>query len=136
MEQPDLTVSSNEESQFGALLSRISRQSFLVLFILGLVMLGLKGWGAMLSFLFGGIVLLVAGRLTGSGLIKATRADPEAGRKVLLAGAAKKFLMVLCSLLIANVIGMNLLLVAAGIFVAQLIVAIIGFRYDYNNDLS
>lgn len=86
-----------------------------------------------LSFLSG--VMLMAG----NGWWLARRLDRtdglsvEAGQQSLYAGAVFRFVSLLTALLLAHVIGLHLLLVAAGMFIAQALIfiyAIIGFNRE------
>jgi len=72
-----------------------------------------------LSFLCGVLLMAVNGWWLARRLDKTGGLDVEAGQRSLYAGAAIRFVALIAGLLLAHVIGLHLLLVAAGMFVAQ-----------------
>ncbi|MDQ6975887.1 MAG: ATP synthase subunit I [Mariprofundaceae bacterium] len=70
---------------------------------------------------YGIIVVLASGLMMHRNIHKATDADPDQGKKMLLKSAAIRFIMVLALLFFAYAIGLHLLWVAAGFFVGQLL---------------
>jgi len=71
----------------------------------------------------------VAGGQTG----KTNGLSVEAGQRSLYAGAAIRFVSLIVGLLLAYAMGLHLLLVAAGMFVAQTVIfisALVGFKRE------
>jgi hypothetical protein len=86
-----------------------------------------------LSFLCGVLLMAVNGWWLAMRLDKASGLGVEAGQRSLYAGAAIRFVALIAGLLLAHVAGLHLLLVAAGMFVAQVsvfVLALAGFREE------
>jgi len=87
-----------------------------------------------LSFLCGVLLMAVNGWWLARRLDQSSGLGVEAGQRSLYAGAAIRFIALIAGLLLAHMIGLHLLLVAAGMFVAQASVfvsALAGFQAEY-----
>jgi len=106
----------------------------LVLGTLGFSMLAtLSQMNYALSFLCGVLLMAVNGWWLARRLDKTSGLGVEAGQQSLYAGAAIRFIALIAGLLLAHVAGLHLLLVAAGMFVAQVsvfVLALAGFRKE------
>ncbi|MFQ5518732.1 MAG: ATP synthase subunit I [Mariprofundus sp.] len=116
---------------------RIFRLQMIVatLVSVGLVLFAKSGFVP--SLLFG--VLLMAGNAwwLARRLEKTQGLGVEAAQRSLYAGAALRFVALIAALLLAFLVGLHLLVVAAGMFLAQMIVfssALIEFKKDYKGD--
>ncbi len=115
-------------------LSRIFRMQFvlgLVVFLL-LAVIGQVNYAQ--SFLYGLLLMAVNGWWLARRLDKVSVLDVAAGQRSVYAGAAIRFVALIAALLVAYVIGLHLLLVAAGMFVAQVgvfVSALAGFKEEY-----
>jgi len=121
-------MKSEPEYAFEEVVSKVYFKSGVVLLLVSLIMMVFFGLVAAASVLCGEVIIFFAGKMTGSSLGKATVIDPDHGQKVLIAGSAKRFLVVLLALAVAYMVGLNLLYVAAGFFLAQFVIAIFGFQ--------
>jgi len=114
-------------------LSRILRLQ-LVLGFVGFLLLAVIGhMNYAQPFLYGALLMAVNGWWLARRLDKTNGLDVEAGQRSLYAGAAIRFVALIAGLLLAYVIGLHLLLVAAGMFVAQVSVfvsALAGFKKE------
>ncbi len=89
-----------------------------------------------LSYVFGVVLMTANGYWLASRLAKTGGLSIEAGQRSLYAGAAIRFVSLIAGLLLAHLLGFHLLLVAAGMFIAQAVVfmvALVGLGRDQNN---
>jgi len=95
------------------------------------LMLGVLGFLALAAFaqilyaisFFCGVLMMVAnGWWLARRFEKTTGLSVESSQRSLYAGAAVRFMSLIAGLLLAQLIGLHLLLVAAGMFVAQVLV--------------
>jgi len=75
-----------------------------------------------ISFFFGVLMMTVNGWWLAKRFEKTTGLSVESSQRSLYAGAAVRFLALIAGLMLAHLIGLHLLLVAAGMFVAQALV--------------
>jgi len=75
-----------------------------------------------ISFFFGVLVMTINGWWLAKRFEKTAGLSAESSQRSLYAGAAVRFLALLAGLMLAHLIGFHLLLVAAGMFVAQTVV--------------
>jgi len=100
-------------------------------FLLLLVFSGL-GWA--LAYFYGLGLMMVNASWLARRLDKTRELDVEESQRSLFAGAGLRFVALIAGLLLAHWIGLHLLLVAGGMFVAQLVVfltAIVGFKNEF-----
>jgi len=86
-----------------------------------------------LSFLSGVMLMAANGWWLAIRLDRTEGLGVEAGQRSLYAGAVVRFVALLAGLLLAQVIGLHLLLIAAGMFIAQVVVfvsALVGFNRE------
>ncbi len=85
------------------------------------------------SFFCGVVMMAVNGWWLAARLEKTNGLSVEAGQRSLYAGAAIRFVSLIVGLLLAYAMGLHLLLVAAGMFVAQTVIfisALVGFKRE------
>jgi len=73
-----------------------------------------------LAYAYGVILMAVNGMWLAGRLGKVRDMDVKAGQQSLYAGAAMRFVALIAGLFLAQVLGLHLLLVAIGIFMAQM----------------
>ncbi|MDX8392701.1 MAG: ATP synthase subunit I [Mariprofundaceae bacterium] len=78
------------------------------------------GVGIASGVMFGVFVTMLSTVLLGRRIEAAAQAQPEAGQRMLYAGAVVRFIAVLVALVLAYGLGLHLLAVAAGMLLAQL----------------
>jgi len=112
-------------------LVRILRQQ-MIIGLLGFVVLAtMVQMDYALSFLWGVALMTANSWWLARRFEKTTGLSVESSQRSLYAGAVIRFVSLLAGLLLAHLIGLHLLLVAAGMFVAQAVVfvsALIGFK--------
>lgn len=89
--------------------------------------------GYALAVIYGLLLMVVNAWWLSRRLEKTEGLDVQAGQRSLYAGAAVRFVALIAGLLLAHLIGLHLLAVAAGMFVAQavvFIVALIAFKNE------
>jgi len=89
-----------------------------------------------LSLLCGVLLMAVNGWWLAKRLEQTNGLSIEAGQRSLYAGAVIRFVSLLAGLVLAHVVGLHLLLVAAGMFIAQTVVfisAMVGFNREKND---
>jgi len=92
-----------------------------------------------LSFLSGVMLMAVNGWWLARRLDQTDGLTVEAGQRSLYAGAVVRFVALLAGLLLAQLIGLHLLLVAAGMFIAQAVVfvsALAGFSREKKSGVA
>ena len=103
-----------------------------VLGSIGLALFGLIDFALSFSY---GIAMMVANAVWLARRLDKTRGmDSSSGTRSLYAGAVLRFVALIVGLMLAHLAGLHLLLVAAGMFIAQAVVfvsAIVGFRKEY-----
>lgn len=104
------------------------RLQLLAALLLGSGLAAGLGWKIGISFAFGVLVMLAGGVYLRWRIEQASGLDVEQGRRLLYAAAVQRFAGILILLVLAYAIGLHLLAVAAGIFVAQLMVFVFGLR--------
>ncbi|MBL4775357.1 MAG: ATP synthase subunit I [Mariprofundus sp.] len=88
-----------------------------------------------LAYLYGMALMMANASWLARRLEKTRNLAVDAGQRSLFAGAALRFIALIAGLLLAQVVGLHLLLVAGGMFVAQVVVfvaAMIGFKKEEN----
>jgi len=91
--------------------------------MMGCVLLFGLGYGIYaVSFAYGVMLMSVNAWWLARRLGQTEGLDAEAGQRSLLAGAAFRFVALIAGLLLGQLLGLHLMLVAAGIFVAQVLV--------------
>lgn len=106
----------------------------IVVGLLGFALLGaLLSLNVAASFLCGVLLMTVNGWWLAARLEKGTAMDADSGQRSIYAGAALRFIALLAGLLLAYALGLHLLLVAVGMFVAQMVVfllSLVWFRRE------
>jgi len=86
-----------------------------------------------LSFLYGVLMMTANGWWLARRLDGVDGLSAEAGQRLLYAGAAIRFVSLIAGLILAHVIGLHLLWVASGMFVAQAVIfisALVGYKRE------
>jgi len=115
-------------------LSRILRLQLVLGLFVFLLLAAMGQMNYAQSCLYGVLLMAVNGWWLARRLARVSGLDVEAGQRSLYAGAAIRFVALIAGLLLAYAIGLHLLLVAAGMFIAQVSVfvsALAGFRKEY-----
>jgi len=89
------------------------------------------GWAV--AYFYGLLLMVANASWLARRLDKTGELDVEASQRSLFAGAGLRFVALIAGLLLAHWIGLHLLLVAGGMFIAQLVVfvtAIVGFKKE------
>jgi len=89
---------------------------------------------AALSLLYGVAMMIVNALWLSRRLDKTRGMDADSGKRSLYIGAVLRFMALIAGLMLAHLAGLHLLVVAAGVFIAQAVVfvsAIVGFRKEY-----
>ncbi|ATX78892.1 ATP synthase I chain [Mariprofundus aestuarium] len=89
---------------------------------------------AALSLLYGVTMMVVNSLWLSRRLDKTRGMDVSGSKRSLYVGAVLRFVALIAGLMLAHLAGLHLLVVAAGVFVAQAVVfvsALIGFRKEY-----
>ena len=89
---------------------------------------------AALSLLYGVAMMIVNALWLSRRLDKTRGMDADSGKRSLYIGAVLRFMALIAGLMLAHLAGLHLLVVAAGVFIAQAVVfvsAIVGFRTEY-----
>lgn len=108
-----------------------------ILGLLALMAFGQAGYG--FAFIYGVALMMVNGWWLAKRLEKTKGLDVQAGQRSLLAGAALRFAALIAGLALGFLIGLHLLAVAAGMFVAQVVVffsALKEFKRDKGEGLG
>jgi len=114
-------------------LPRIIRMQ-LIMGIFGCLVLLVLGYTAFAGAFFYGVLLMVVNAWwLARRLVKALEMSVDAGQRALYAGAALRFVALIAGLLLGHMLGLHLMFVAAGLFVAQVLVfvaALIGLKNE------
>jgi len=86
------------------------------------------GWMIGISLAYGVLLMCIGGLYLRKRIEQASLLEAEEGKRLLYAAAVQRFGGILVLLVLAYAIGLHLLAVAAGIFVAQLLVFLFGLR--------
>ena len=118
-----------------AVLRSILRQQLMfgVFGFFALVSIGQMLYG--ISFFFGVLMMAVNGCWLAKRFEKTSGLSVESSQRSLYAGAAVRFVALIAGLVLAHLIGFHLLLVAAGMFVAQAVVFISALRLFGKNSV-
>ncbi len=90
-----------------------------------------------LSYACGVLLMVANGWWLAIRIDKTVGLDVESSQRSLYAGAVIRFVSLIAGLLLAQLIGLHLLLVAAGMFVAQVVVyvaALLGFKLEQDEN--
>ncbi len=110
------------------------------------VLVGLLGFAGLavtsriefaLALLYGVVLMVVNAAWLAQRLRQTESLDVGAGQRSLLQGAATRFVALLAGLLLAQLLGLHLLIVAGGMFLAQTVVflcALLGFMKDHKEN--
>jgi len=112
---------------------RIIRMQAIVGLVGGLLLFASAGWGFAIAFAYGVLLMVANAWWLLRRLDKVVCMDASAGQRSLLLGAALRFVALIFGLLLGQLMGLHLMLVAAGIFVAQVlvyVVALVGLRKE------
>jgi len=101
---------------------RIIRMQCLVGVTGGLILLMLGSAVFAMAFAYGVVLMSVNAWWLSRRLDKTLGMDASAGQRSLFAGAVLRFVALIAGLLLGQLIGLHLMLVAAGMFVAQVLV--------------
>jgi len=104
---------------------RIIRMQCLVGVMGGLILLLLGSAVYAMAFAYGVVLMSVNAWWLSKRLDKTLGMDAMAGQRSLFGGAALRFVALIAGLFLAQLLGLHLMLVAAGIFVAQVLVYMI-----------
>jgi len=89
---------------------------------------------AALSLLYGVTMMVVNSLWLSRRLDKTRGMDADGSKRSLYIGAVLRFMALIAGLMLAHLAGLHLLVVAAGVFIAQAVVfvsAVVGFRKEY-----
>jgi len=89
------------------------------------------GWA--LAYFYGLALMMINASWLARRLDKTRELSVEASQRSLFAGAGLRFVALIAGLLLAHLIGLHLMIVAGGMFVAQLVVfaaAMVGFKKE------
>ncbi|MDQ6969127.1 MAG: ATP synthase subunit I [Mariprofundus sp.] len=103
-------------------MSRIIRLQLMTGMIGGVLLLLLGHSGFAIAFAYGVLLMSINAWWLARRLESTSDMNAEAGQRSIFAGAVLRFVALIAGLLLGQLMGLHLMLVAAGIFVAQVLV--------------